>query len=74
MSRDASFGDVYIRKAHFDKALVQYRRALDIQIRVFGQEHPDVADLYNNIGLVYHSQGKVKEALDQLHRAFEIRI
>ena len=37
-------------------------------------DHPDVADSYNNIGLVYGSQGKYEEALVQYNRALEIRI
>ena len=39
-----------------------------------GETHPKVAQLYNSISIVYYSQGKVQEALEQLHRAFEIRI
>ena len=37
-----------------------------------GQDHPDVADSYNNIGTVYYSQVKYEEALVQHRRALEI--
>jgi len=40
---------------------------------VFGNDHPSVADSYNNIGIVYDKQGKYEEALVQYHRTLEIR-
>ena len=39
-----------------------------------GQDHPDVASSYNNIGNVYDHQGKYEEALVQYRRALEIKI
>ena len=37
-------------QGRYDEALVYYRKALAIRIKVLGEEHPDVASSYNNIG------------------------
>ncbi len=38
-------------------ALENYKRALEIQIKVLGDQHPDVASSLNNIGNVYALTG-----------------
>ena len=53
-----NIGIVYENQDKYEEALVQYSRALEIEIRVLGQDHLDVAKLYNNIGSVCGSQGK----------------
>jgi len=50
-----------------------HQKALKIRIKVLGIEHPNVADSYNNIGLVYDSQGDYSNALKYLHKALNIR-
>ncbi len=52
-----NIGAVYAGKGDLENALVQYQKALKIQTRVFGSDHPDVAASYNNIGEVYRKQG-----------------
>ena len=39
-----------------------------------GEKHPSVADSYNNIGLVYASQGHYKEALEHYQKGLRLRI
>ncbi len=45
----------------------------EIFIKVFGQDHLDVAASYNNIGTVYESLGKNEEALEMLSKSLDIR-
>jgi tetratricopeptide (TPR) repeat protein len=50
-----------------------YRRALAIEERTFGENHPDVATLTNNLGNLYLYQKKYAHAEPLLLRAFSIR-
>ena len=43
-------GLVYDRQGKYEEALEYHQKSLDIEIRVFGSDHPDVAKSYNNIG------------------------
>jgi tetratricopeptide (TPR) repeat protein len=44
-----------------------------IDIKVSGQDHPDVAKSLNNIGVVYKKKGDFENALVQHQKALEIR-
>jgi tetratricopeptide (TPR) repeat protein len=59
--------------ALYKEALVWYKKALAINIKTLGPEHPDTATSYNNISFVYSSQGKYKEALQGYEKALGIR-
>ena len=41
---------------------------------MLGSEHPDVADLYNNTGGEYDSQGKYEQSLVQHQKSLEMRL
>ena len=45
-----NIGHVYQEQGKNEEALVQYYKSLEIRIRVLGQDSPDVATCYNNIG------------------------
>ena len=47
-----NIGAVYAGKGDLENALCQFQKALEIQTRVFGSDHLDVAASYNNIGAV----------------------
>jgi len=40
---------------------------------VLGQDHPIVADTYENIGLVLKQQGEIEKAKDKFEQAADIR-
>ena len=42
----------YTDQGKLDKAIEFGEKALGIQIKVLGEEHPDVASSYNNLGNV----------------------
>ena len=56
------------------RKLLQYQKALEIRLRVFGHEHPDVATSYHNIGVVYDKKGDLENARVQHQKALEIRL
>ena len=48
------------------------RRALAIDEKVYGPEHPDVARDANNIGQILKAQGDLEGALEWIERAVRI--
>ncbi|NLL53751.1 MAG: tetratricopeptide repeat protein, partial [Clostridiales bacterium] len=58
--------------ALYKEALVWYQKALAINIKTLGPEHPDTATSYNNIARIYDSQGKYEEALVWYQKALAI--
>ena len=61
-------------QGNYDKALEYYNKALEIDLSVHGDRHPNVATCYNNIGGVYDSQGNYDKALEYYNKALEIRL
>ena len=51
-----------------------YNKALGIQLNVLGENHPDVAASYSNIGLAYYSLGDYDKALEYYNKAHDIRL
>ena len=60
-------------RAEYDRGLEWYIRALEINEKVLGKEHPTTATTYNNIALVCCNQGDYAKALKWLLRALAIR-
>ena len=46
--------------------------ALDIRLAMYGEMHPDVAESYGNIGLVYFEQGDMRKAQEYYKTAIKI--
>ena len=66
----AGFLKIYL--AQYDKVLEYLQQSLTIRKQLLGEAHPDVAFSYNNIGLVYHSQGDYARALEYLQQSLVI--
>ena len=47
---------------------------LNIRLSVFGENHPDVATSYNNIGSVYDSLGEYVKALEYYEKSLDISL
>jgi hypothetical protein len=45
----ANIGNVYNSQAQYERALENHQKALEIDIKVSGQDHLDVAKSYNNM-------------------------
>ena len=61
-----NIGSVHDNKGEYDKALEHYQKALAIQLKQLGPEHPYVARSYNNIGAVHDKQGRVRQGTGAL--------
>lgn len=66
-------GMYVLEQAHYTQAAFLLGKALDIRIRVQGQEHSDVAESLTNVAGVYLYQGKYATAEPLLARALEVR-
>lgn len=53
-------------------ALEYFIKSLEIRERLFGSQHPDTAQSYNNVGGAYGGMGKLEKALDYLNKALEV--
>lgn len=54
-------------------AEVAYEESLDIQIRLLGAGHPNVASMYNNLGSLMQDTGRYREAEDMHREALALR-
>ena len=49
---------MYAGKGDNENALVQYQKGLEIQTRVFGSDHPSVADSKYNLALLHRQRNE----------------
>ena len=63
-------GIVYKRQGQYERALEYYQKALEIDIKVSGQDHPDVATSYQNLAAVYHRQGNHVQTKEMATKAY----
>src|SRR5690606_17290196 len=45
----------------------------EIWKKILGEDHPDIAMCFNNIGIIYQEEMKYSEALEYFHKAWNIR-
>jgi hypothetical protein len=38
----------------FDIGLENYKKCINIKIEIYGSEHPSIADIYNDMALIYN--------------------
>ena len=67
-----NIGEVYRKKGDLENALVQHQKALVIQTRVFGSDHPHVATSYQNLAVVYRSQKNHVQTKEMATKAYHI--
>jgi tetratricopeptide (TPR) repeat protein len=58
-----NIGRIHYMNGEHDLALIDYREALEIRRRLFGDEHLDVAATAYNTGQTHHQRGEWKEAM-----------
>ncbi len=68
-----SLAQGYRSQRKYGEAKGLFKRALAIQERVMGQDHPDVATSLNRLGLCYRAVGKRDKAKPLFQRALAIR-
>ena len=62
----------YVTRMDLDKEQFYYQRALDLYLKVLGENHIKVANLYNDLGLLYGDRGKYEETLVYLEKSLAI--
>lgn len=64
--------DIHRKKGNYTEARDLYLKALQTMESLYGQNHPSIADIMNNLGMISKKEGKYVEALDYLKRALRI--
>ncbi|KAF0210105.1 MAG: hypothetical protein FD167_5410, partial [bacterium] len=64
---------LYDKKGDYAKTEPLYLRALAIQEKVLGSEHPDVANSLNKLASLYKKRGDIEQAIKYKERADETR-
>ena len=59
-------------QADYEEAIRLYKKSIEIN-EIYSSNHPDLAILYNNIGLVYNDTGEYVKALSYYEKALAIR-
>ena len=67
-----SYGLILDKSGRFKDAIDYFEKALAIDLKSFGDQHPNVATGYNNIGLAWHSLGKHQKAIGYFKKALAI--
>ncbi|MEA3548429.1 MAG: tetratricopeptide repeat protein, partial [Thermodesulfobacteriota bacterium] len=57
-----------------DKAIDFYNKALAIDLKVLGDQHPKVATYYNNLGSAWTSKGDYDKAIAFYNKALAIAL
>ena len=66
----ADLGATQHSLGNFNAALDSEQHALDIRLKLFGEDHPCTADSYLSLSMTHISFGEINAALDSMHRIF----
>lgn len=67
------FAQFLYKQGHFRDASAIFFRQIAIAEVIYGEEDPNTATSYNNIGYCYNNQGDFQKALEYYYKALEIR-
>ncbi len=67
-----SLGEIAHYNNRLEEAEKDYREALSIREEIYGKEHPEVAESYNNLAVLYQHQGDYQNAEKYLLKTIEI--
>ena len=59
---------------NYSGAIQSFQSAIDVAIRLFGEEHPDTAQSYFILGEIQHASGDYLSALQSKQRALDMRV
>ena len=57
-----NISEVHRAQGKYQEALVQYHKSLEIRLRLFDQEHPEVVNSKYNIALLYETCNEMDKA------------
>lgn len=69
-----ALGNFYNSQGNFRKSATMWKRALEIRLEIFGENHPEVASNLIKIANSFEIQGKYSEAEQRYKKAMVIRI
>jgi len=64
---------VYLNNGELKQAKERFEKALTIMKKIFGEDHPDVAAGYLNLGIVYRCMKQYNLAKEHLEKALMIQ-
>lgn len=64
--------DVHRKKGNYKESHELYSQALKRMESLYGQNHPSIADIKNNLGMLFKKEGKYQEALNCYKQAIKI--
>jgi tetratricopeptide (TPR) repeat protein len=64
--------DVHRKKGNYNEARDLYLLSLKQTESIYGQNHPYVADIMNNLAILLKKEGQYNEALEYLKQALKI--
>lgn len=67
-----NLGSAYYNKGEYVKAIDYYQKALVIDKKYHGEEHPKIAIRYSNLGSAYNSKGEYDKAIEYYQKALAI--
>jgi len=67
-----NLGRAYETLGDASKAIEYYEKALQIDLKAFGDQHPQVAIYYNNFGMAYKTLGDASKAIEYYEKALLI--
>jgi tetratricopeptide (TPR) repeat protein len=69
-----SLGGAWSSKGEYDKAIEYYEKALQINVRAFGDQHPNLAVDYRSLGGAWSSKGEYDKAIEYYEKALQINV
>lgn len=69
----SGYRDFLVKYGKYDEALGIAQRCVELSEKLFGENHPDTASSYDEIGVVYDSKGDYDIALEYYNKALTIQ-
>ena len=66
-----NLGTAWNAKGKYDKAIEYYEKALEFDLKAFGEDHPDVATYRNNLGSAWKAKGEYDKAIEYYKKALK---
>lgn len=66
-------GASYRQLEEYTTAIQYYQKALSIRRELYGEQHPRIGDIYNNLGVVYWRKEDYKQALNYYKKDLKIQ-
>ena len=67
-------GIVCSDKGELHQALEYYNKSPKINLKILGENHREVASIYNNMGVVYKEKYELDKAIDLYNRSLGINL